>query len=149
MKTSSQTDGLMIYSRICGNSAYVLGSTVETEQGLKKFLAVFTNTKTVDIINIFGQLLTHADGDCVLNATGTLGTIVCRFATVILSKQSHHSLLGKIQIISLFVFQCGSKEGRDLLLKHFSVSQIILTASSLLNSTNSWIASNAALVLAR
>jgi hypothetical protein len=48
-----------------------------------------------------------------------------------------------------FVFKSGSKEGRDLILKHVCISQIILNTSILLNSTNSWIASNAALVLAR
>lgn len=83
----------MIDCRICGNSAYVLGSTVESEQGLKKFLSVFVNTKIVDIVQIFGQMLTHKDGDCVLNATGTLGTIVCRFATVNLFKQLHRYFL--------------------------------------------------------
>ncbi len=63
---------------------------METERGLQQFLLVFNNnnnennrtTKTVDIIRIFGQLLTHTDEDCVLNATGTLGTIVCRLQTL-------------------------------------------------------------------
>ena len=55
---------------------------METERGLKEFLSVFTShrtTKSGDIIKILGHLLTHADADCILNATGTLGTIVCRF----------------------------------------------------------------------
>ena len=34
---------------------------------------------TIDIIQILCQMLARADLDCVLNATGTLGTIVCRF----------------------------------------------------------------------
>lgn len=58
---------------------------MESEEGLKKFLTVFGDQhtmRTVDIIKIFSQLLTHADGDCVLNSTGTLGTIVCRFSTL-------------------------------------------------------------------
>jgi hypothetical protein len=58
---------------------------VETERGLKQFLSVFVDnrtSKTVDIIRILCQLLTHSDSDCVLNAAGTLGTIVCRFNTV-------------------------------------------------------------------
>lgn len=75
-----------IYSfSICGNCAYIIGSTLETENGLKKFLSVFTNDctlKTVDIINLLCQMLTHSDPDCVLNASGTLGTIVCRFLTL-------------------------------------------------------------------
>ena len=37
---------------------------------------------TIDIIQALCQMLTHADLDCVLNATGTLGTIVCRFRTL-------------------------------------------------------------------
>ncbi|CAF4743241.1 unnamed protein product [Rotaria socialis] len=108
--------------RICGNCAFIIGSTVETEKGLKQFLSIFTDDstiETVDILQLLFQMLTHADPDCVLNATGTLGTI------------------------------SGSKQGRDLLLKHVSVSEMILNISVLLNSTNPWIASNAALVLAR
>ncbi len=55
---------------------------MEIERGLKQFFSIFFNgetSKTIDIIGIFGQLLIHPDADCVLNATGTLGTIVCRF----------------------------------------------------------------------
>jgi hypothetical protein len=74
-----------LYSSVCGNSAYIIGSTVETERGLEEFLSVFTDhrtSKTVDIVRILCQLLTHDDADCVLNAAGTLGTIVCRFQTL-------------------------------------------------------------------
>ena len=66
---------------ICGNSAYILGSTVELEDGLKRFLIVFSNveiSKTIDVIQILCYLLKHSDTECVLNAAGTLGTIVCR-----------------------------------------------------------------------
>lgn len=68
--------------RICGNSAYILGSLVEIEIGLKLFLSVFSNYKTkssVNIVPILTQLLTHPDSECTLNAAGTLGTIVCTF----------------------------------------------------------------------
>ncbi|CAF1204358.1 unnamed protein product [Rotaria sordida] len=108
--------------RICGNCAYIIGSIVEMEKGLKQFLSTFADdyiSTIVDIIQILCQMLTHSDSDCVLNATGTLGTI------------------------------SGSKEGRNLILKHICVTQLIFNISTLLNSTNSWIASNAALVFAR
>jgi hypothetical protein len=62
-----------------------LGSAVELESGLKRFLTVFSNDRTantVDVIRILCHLLTHADSECVLNAAGTLGTIVCRFLTL-------------------------------------------------------------------
>jgi hypothetical protein len=74
-----------LFFSICGNSAYIIGSIVETERGLEQFLSVFVDNqtlKTVDIVKILCQLLTHSDPDCVLNATGTLGTIVCRFHTL-------------------------------------------------------------------
>ena len=74
-------------SRICGNSAYILGSTVELEAGLKQFLNIFginRTANTVDIIRVLCHLLTHTDSECVLNAAGTLGTIVCRFHTLYL-----------------------------------------------------------------
>ena len=66
---------------VCGNSAYILGSTVEFEAGLKCFVNIFSNDRiqnSVDIVRILCQLLTHSDSECVLNAAGTLGTIVCR-----------------------------------------------------------------------
>ncbi len=89
---------------ICGNSAYIIGSTVETERGLKEFLSIFAKNgteKTIDIIRIFGQLLTHLDDDCVLNATGTLGTIVCMFQ--ILNFYNHfHVNTRKTSYCSLF-----------------------------------------------
>ena len=73
------------YNSICGNSAYILGSAVELETGLKRFLSTFSNNRTsntVDIIRVLCHLLTHSDSECVLNAAGTLGTIVCRFHTL-------------------------------------------------------------------
>ncbi|CAF3561895.1 unnamed protein product [Rotaria sp. Silwood1] len=90
--------------RICGNCAYIIGSIIEIEKGLKQFLSIFTDnclSTTVDIVQILCQMLTHPDSDCILNATGTLGTI------------------------------------------------LVFNISLLLNSTNPWIASNAALVFAR
>jgi hypothetical protein len=80
-----QINFLSIYFSICGNSAYIIGSIVETEEGLKQFLSIFVDnqtSETVDIIRTLCQLLTHSDADCVLNAAGTLGTIVCRFHTL-------------------------------------------------------------------
>ncbi|CAF1028224.1 unnamed protein product [Adineta steineri] len=108
--------------RICGNSAYIMGSTVGTELGLTHFFTAFSRNRTsntVDIVQVLCKLLTHSDSECVLNAAGTLGTI------------------------------CGSKEGRDLLLNHTCINQLIINTSSLLSSTNSWIASNVGLILAR
>jgi len=70
-----------VFYRICGNSAFILGSLVESEGGLQKFLHAFSTERTlhtVDIIRTLCHLLTHADSECVLNAAGTLGTIVCR-----------------------------------------------------------------------
>ncbi|CAF4280590.1 unnamed protein product [Rotaria sp. Silwood2] len=64
--------------RVCGNSAYILGSAVELEPGLKQFLTVFSTDRTsntVDIIRVLCHLLKHSDSECVLNAAGTLGTI--------------------------------------------------------------------------
>ncbi|CAF1648940.1 unnamed protein product [Adineta ricciae] len=109
-------------NRICGNSAYIIGSAVEFESGLKRFLTIFSQDRTentVDIIQTLSNLLSHSDSECAMNAAGILGTI------------------------------CGSKEGRNLILNHACISQMITNTSSLLSSENSWIASNAALVLAR
>lgn len=47
------------------------------------------------------------------------------------------------------LFKCSSKEGRDGIVQHPCIAQLITNTSALLSSKNSWIASNAALVLAR
>ncbi|CAF1343175.1 unnamed protein product [Adineta steineri] len=104
---------------ICVNSAYIIGSIIEIENGLELFLSIFTVNCTIDVIQRLCQLLTHSDFDCVLNATGILGTI------------------------------CSSKEGRDFILNHTSINDIVSNIAMLLNSINVWIAGNAALVLAR
>jgi hypothetical protein len=62
--------------------------------------------------------------------------------------------LGLSQVYSIdnllcFIFKCASKEGRELIVKHVCIPQMISNTSLLLNSTNSWTAGNAALVLAR
>ena len=65
--------------RLCSDTAYILGSTIELEKGLEQFLKAFTNcmtTDTIDIVETLCRLLTHQDSECVLNAAGTLGTIV-------------------------------------------------------------------------
>ncbi len=55
-----------------------------------------------------------------------------------------------IKLINLyFIFKCSSREGRDLIVHHNCIAQMITNTSALLSSNNSWIASNAALVLAR
>lgn len=75
----------MLLIRICGNSAYVLGTTVEFERGLQEFLTIFSDQQTmksIDMVKTLSQLLVHTDTDCVLNATGTLGTLVRRFLLI-------------------------------------------------------------------
>jgi hypothetical protein len=75
----------LLFISICGNSAYILGSAVELEPGLRRFLSIFSNDRTsdtVDVIRVLCHLLTHSDSECILNAAGTLGTIVCRFRTL-------------------------------------------------------------------
>lgn len=169
---------ILIFSKpsICGNSAYILGSTVEIETGLKKFLHVFSAERTadtVDIVRILCHLLTHADSECVLNAAGTLGTIVCRFhifksVTMTNDRRENFKVLLFIflPLSQVFVWflcfffnssnwlfsfdlKCSSKDGRNLIVHHPCIAQLIINTTSLLSSSNSWIASNAALVLAR
>ncbi|CAF4311652.1 unnamed protein product, partial [Adineta steineri] len=93
---------------ICVNSAYIIGSIIEIENGLELFLSIFTVNCTIDVIQRLCQLLTHSDFDC-----------------------------------------CSSKEGRDFILNHTSINDIVSNIAMLLNSMNVWIAGNAALVLAR
>ncbi|TPP61667.1 hypothetical protein FGIG_03062 [Fasciola gigantica] len=109
--------------RTCGNAAFVLGSLAEDYQACLK---IINNPKSsmssgwMGLADVLVSMLNSPDEETILNAAGTLGTIA----------------------------ECD--EGRDWLLDHISKFDHFLECLDiLLLSPNRWIASNAALVLAR
>jgi hypothetical protein len=65
--------------RISGNSAYVFGTIAETEIGIKKVINLISGQESNSILNNLVKLLKCDDYECLMNAAGTIGTIVSRF----------------------------------------------------------------------
>ena len=74
---------LMSYSdsRISGNSAYVLGTIAETENGTERIIELLNNQTNKDakfILLYMINMLKSNDAECLMNAAGTIGTIVIK-----------------------------------------------------------------------
>lgn len=66
--------------RISGNSAYVFGTIAETSEGMNRVLGLLNNSSHPDSVWILPHLinlLKSSDYECMMNAAGTIGTIVC------------------------------------------------------------------------
>jgi hypothetical protein len=69
-------------SRISGNSAYVLGTIAETEHGTSRIIDLLnnnTNKEAKNILLYMINMLKSTDAECLMNAAGTIGTIVTKF----------------------------------------------------------------------
>jgi hypothetical protein len=65
--------------RVSGNSAYVLGTIAESEQGIERITDLFNNQTHPDstkILSYLINLLKSNDYECLMNSAGTIGTIV-------------------------------------------------------------------------
>ena len=65
--------------RVSGNSAYVFGTIAETEDGIERIIGLLTNESHPDcekILKNLISLLKSTDYECLMNAAGTIGTIV-------------------------------------------------------------------------
>lgn len=65
--------------RVSGNSAYVFGTIAETADGIDRIVGLLTNRSHPDSANILihlVNLLKSNDYECLMNAAGTIGTIV-------------------------------------------------------------------------
>lgn len=109
--------------RTSGNAAFVLGSMAEDSHACLKIInnpSSFPSNERLGLAKILISMLASQDDEAILNATGTLGTIA----------------------------ECD--EGREWLLDQIERFDYFLERLDfLLLSRNRWIASNAALILAR
>ena len=65
--------------RVSGNSAYVFGTIAETTHGIERVIGLLQNESHPESKNILGYLVTllrSSDYECLMNAAGTIGTIV-------------------------------------------------------------------------
>ncbi|XP_048415158.2 uncharacterized protein LOC125465555 [Stegostoma tigrinum] len=108
-------------TRLCSNVAYILGTIAENEVGARS-LVTLAQTQLLDSDNLLGNLnsmLTWTDSEAVMNAAGTLCTMV------------------------------ETNEGRQWLLNDPHLEEVLVNVTALLDTVNEWAASNAVLVLAR
>lgn len=66
--------------RVSGNSAFVFGTIAETNEGIQiilNFLHNKSNSESKKVLTYLIKLLNSADYECMMNAAGTIGTIVC------------------------------------------------------------------------
>jgi hypothetical protein len=71
----------MSYSdtRISGNSAYIIGTIAENEIGILRIIELLnskTHAESKNILSYLIQMLQSDDDECLMNAAGTIGTIV-------------------------------------------------------------------------
>lgn len=74
---------LMSYAdaRISGNSAYIIGTIAENEIGISRIIELLnskTNPESKNILPYLIKMLQSDDDECLMNAAGTIGTIVCK-----------------------------------------------------------------------
>ena len=65
--------------RVSGNSAYVFGTIAESSEGIERIVGLLNNKKNPESNNILLNLvnmLKSTDYECLMNAAGTIGTIV-------------------------------------------------------------------------
>ena len=76
--------------RVSGNSAYVFGTIAETQAGIERVIGLLQNETHPDSKKILGYLvalLRSSDYECLMNAAGTIGTIVRMICLAIRLKQ--------------------------------------------------------------
>ena len=96
--------------RVSGNSAYVFGTIGETSDGIDRIVGLLVNKthpEAIKILSYLVNLLKSSDYECLMNAAGTIGTIVSYFfliavesltkSTVVLSFLFSLSLAFKIR----------------------------------------------------
>lgn len=65
--------------RVSGNSAYVFGTIAESSEGIERIVGLLNNKKNPEsnhILLYLVNLLKSTDYECLMNAAGTIGTIV-------------------------------------------------------------------------
>ena len=67
-----------IYFRVAGNAAYILGTLAESESGCMRVLCLAKagSPESRKILQDLTRMLTFDDSESVMNAAGTMGTLV-------------------------------------------------------------------------
>lgn len=67
-----------LFSRIAGNTAYILGTFAESDVGCYRILGLVTRkqSRCPNILEALVEMLDLDDTETVMNAAGTMGTLV-------------------------------------------------------------------------
>lgn len=64
------------WNRVAGNAAYILGTLAESEFGCTRVLSLVQHSSSEKILQDLTRMLTFDDSESVMNAAGTMGTLV-------------------------------------------------------------------------
>lgn len=75
----SSPSNLFYISRVAGNSAYIMGTLAESDLGCMRILSLVNggSRESKKILPDLTRMLTFDDSESVMNAAGTMGTLVC------------------------------------------------------------------------
>ena len=70
---------------MAGNAAYIIGTVAESDLGCYRILSLARsrNHSSRSILEDLTRMLKFEDSESVMNAAGTMGTLVCSFHLVI------------------------------------------------------------------
>lgn len=77
--------------RVSGNSAYVFGTIGETSDGIDRIVGLLVNKthpEAIKILSYLVNLLKSSDYECLMNAAGTIGTIVSYFFVIVIKRNT-------------------------------------------------------------
>lgn len=69
---------ILIFFRVAGNSAYIIGTLAESELGCYRIMALAKghHGENRHVLSDLTRMLTFDDAESVMNAAGTMGTLV-------------------------------------------------------------------------
>ncbi len=72
-----------MYYRVAGNAAYIIGTLAESELGCYRVISLTHSRHGCSILQDLTNMLTFDDSESVMNAAGTMGTLVRNHSDII------------------------------------------------------------------
>lgn len=66
-----------VFDRVAGNAAYLIGTLAEIDVGKDRVVHICIEKKALMVLPTLTAMLSFDDLETVMNAAGTLGTLVC------------------------------------------------------------------------
>ena len=68
--------GFFFSCRVAGNAAYIFGTLAENQEGQMRVMSIINGSHPQTILPDLTNMLDYDDDESVMNAAGTLGTLV-------------------------------------------------------------------------